>query len=567
MAYGYRENENHRVPKFVPTPNNKSLGYFDTPKGKVELDETIKILRLANKTTTHRPVVLASLGPHVENACYPHVDPSDQATAMAGSMYRFGRKITIQKDLTEFKAFVNDWLKKNMSPLNNVDTSFETWIAQTPYTLARKDQLREKHSKLPPGYKIDRKFLKISAFIKDEIAVDYKHARAINSRSDEYKCKVGPIFNLISKELFKQDWFIKKIPINERPKYIIDRLMRIGSVFRTTDYTSFEAHFTGHLKQNCEFQLYEYMTNHLSEGKDWMELVRKGGLTEDNQIHFKTFSMSINSKRMSGEMDTSLGNGFSNLMLMLYICHKNGNKDISGVVEGDDGLFVMTGAPPAQKMFDNFGLVIKILDFEELNHASFCGLVFDLDDKTNVTDPIAALVEFGWTTARYARSNDRIHKHLIRAKALSLAYQYPSCPILSKMAYKMCQLTAGYDSAAFLKKQGTHAFCQYELEVLNEAEAYFKKNGLLNEPRIGTRQLVSKLYGIEIADQITIEKYIEELTEIVPLSHPLINIYVSEHCHTYYDKYALKLPYKHDNDNRLSVWPGIRPAAKFVRRI
>jgi hypothetical protein len=562
MAYGYRENESLKIPEFV---KEGKIGYFQTPKGKVEMDETVKLLRLHKTDNKSRPVVAASLGMHVTGAMFPHPDQSDQATAIAGSLYRFGRKVPIQKDLTHFKKFVKKWLEKNLTPLEaDCDVSFETWIAGTPYTLARKEELRRKYEELGRKYDLPDKYLEVKSFMKDENYNTFKHARGINSRSDEFKAAVGPFFQLISKRLFALDWFIKKIPINERPQFILDRIERLGELYRTTDYTSFEAHFTKELKESCEYQLYEYMTQFHPEGADWLALVKKSGALKDNLIKFKTFTMSVNAKRMSGEMDTSLGNGFSNLMMMLYICECNGNENITGVVEGDDGLFVMKGEPPAQELFERFGLTIKILDFAELNHASFCGMVFDMQDRTNVTDPISELVTFGWTTARYARSSSKVHMHLLRSKALSLAYQYPGCPILSKLASKVCQLTAGYDVKGFLMKQGSAAFCMYEMEMVQKATEYFDKNGLGGEPKINTRMLVEELYGIAISDQIAIENYIDSMTKIGPVDCPEAMQYMDRDWTDYWEQYTIEYPYQADFDNQLTAWVAVRPQAEFT---
>jgi len=562
MAYGYRESESHLIPPYI---RKGSEGYFLDPKTgkKIKVDKTAHITKTYQSQNKSRPVAMASLGMHVPGLAQPHVDMSDMKTAMSGALYRFGREINHKKS-RKFRRFVRNWLKNNLTPLNpSDDTSFETWIMNTPYTLARKEELRRKYDELTCGMKLPDQYLKVKSFIKDETYPTYKHARAINSRTDEFKATVGPIFQLISNKIFALDWFIKKIPINERPDYILDRLGRLTEKFRTTDYTSFEAHFTKEMKTDCEFLLYEYMVQNLPEGKQWLDLVKRSGAETDNNIFFKQFSMKINAKRMSGEMDTSLANGFSNLMFMLYICEINGNREVSGVIEGDDGLFVMKGHPPRPKLFEDFGLVIKIVDFDELNHASFCGMVFDVEDRTNVTDPIDELVSFGWTTARYSRSSDKIHKHLLRSKALSLAYQYPACPILSELAFKVCKLTSGYDTRAFLEKQGNHAFNQYELEIVQKAEEYFRKKGLDKPPGKNTRLLVEELYGITVGEQIAIESKIREIKEIQPLTFTEIYDHAPQVWADYYDRYSIDVNLEFDMDDRLALWPNVRPEARI----
>lgn len=447
-----------------------------------------------------------------------------------------------------------------MTPLSAAtDTSFDTWIKNTPYTEARKAELRRKldEADLDLSKPVPNKYLRVKSFMKDESYPTWKHARAINSRTDEFKALVGPIFQCISDKLFSTKWFIKKIPIADRPQYIIDLLYRVGATYLISDYTSFEAHFIKEMQEDCELQLHRYMTTEIPFGKDWFNLIKRAK-TGTNSIAFKNFTCTLDAKRMSGEMDTSLSNGFSNLMFMLYLMKEAGCVDVEGVIEGDDGLFVCTGTPPNTQTFLDFGLIIKMGEVSDLNHASFCGMVFDLEERTNVTNPIEELVSFGWTTAQYSKSKKNVHMNLIRAKALSLAYQYPACPILTKLAYKMCQLTASYDSKTFLKKNSA-AFSQYEIELVRKAHDYFDKNGLLKEPGIKTRSLVSQLYGVSIEDQKSIENYIDNLKTIQPLDCPQLQKYLDQSWIEYNDKYVT---FAHTKsrlmDDAAMVWPRLR---------
>jgi len=527
------------------------------------MSDTFSIKSFRPTDHVNRPVAMASLGCHVDGAALPHPDLGDARTACAGSMYRFCRKMP-KVNRKAFRKFVRVWLKANMTPLTfDCDRSFETWIARCPYTLARKKELTNKYNEILGNiYKISGKQVNVKSFIKDECYPTFKHARGINSRADEFKCVVGPIFQLISDQLFSLPWFIKKIPIHERPDYILNLLEQVGVWYVTTDYTSFEAHFESEMMEDCEFQLYDYMTKALPEHKMFMKLLRRV-LAGTNHIVFKNFIIEIEGKRMSGEMNTSLGNGFSNLMFMLYLCETNGNTNVKGVIEGDDGLFIMKGAPPDKNVFDAFGLNIKIIKFADINHASFCGMVFDAKDRTNVTDPIAELVSFGWTTARYARSSRRIHMHLIRCKALSLAYQYPACPILTKFSNKMLMLTKSYDAKSFVERRGTSVVNQYEKHILDMALQYLDKNKLNLTPGNNTRLLVQQLYGIAIEDQVAIEDYLDSLTDISMLRCDALDKYLQPDWIKYYSSYSIDLNPKSDVNNLDLFWPRVRDLARF----
>jgi len=538
-------------------------GIFPTCQVPIAMSESFKISSFQRTDEKARPVVMASLGCHVDGAALPHPDGSDARTACAGSMYRFCRAMP-KVNRKKFRRFVISWLEENMTPLSpDVDRSFETWIARCPYTLARKKELTSKYNAIVGDlYDLDAKFCRVKSFIKDECYPTFKHARGINSRADEFKCVVGPLFQLISDELFKLPYFIKKIPIHQRPEYILNMLEKVGEWYMTTDYTSFEAHFEADMMADCEFQLYRYMTQYLPEGKRFMGLLNRV-LAGFNNIEFKHFRLSVKGKRMSGEMCTSLGNGFSNLMFMLFLCKENGNECVKGVIEGDDGLFTMIGSPPDPKTFADFGLSIKIVNFADINHASFCGMVFDAKDRTNVTDPISELVSFGWTTHRYARSSKKVHMHLIRAKALSLAYQYPACPILTKLSNKMLYLTRSYDAEKFVGRRGTSVFNLYEQEIFRQAKLYLEKNKLDLPPGHNTRLLVEQLYGIPIEDQLAIEKYIDGLTEITVLRNATLDKYLKTDWLNYFDSYSIRLGQTTDVDQLDLMWPAVRELATF----
>jgi hypothetical protein len=529
------------------------------------MDPSLKITRY--KENFVRPVVACSLGAHVPDAILPHPCPGDTATSAAGSLYRFGRHInTSKRDRSDFRAFVSRWLKQNMVPLAyDADLSFETWIAQTPYTEARKLELAKqfKESGMAYGLPVDSKYLRVKSFVKDEHYAEYKHARAINSRHDVFKCLVGPAFQLISDQLFSLEWFIKKIPICDRPKKIM-RLFRRGHLYFTSDYSSFEAHFTKQTMQDCEMMLVDYMLKSHSI-HDWFMMLLNDAKLGINRIHFKFWSLLIEAKRMSGEMDTSTSNSFSNLLFMLYLCRLCGIDQVEGYIEGDDGLFVFVGdvSKLNVQVFADFGLTIKIQLFDDLAHASFCGMIFDLDDQTNVTDPIEAIVKFGWTTQRYARSRSNVHKCLLRAKALSLAYQYPACPILSKLAYKFASLTAGFDSLSFVKRQGSQLTNQYKYQLLLEAHQYFDKNSLLKEPGIKTRFLVDKLFGISLADQYAFEKYIDDLDSIQPLDIPELRKYLKPQWIDYCQRYTVRIEKDHPIDGTNLSFAAVRSPARF----
>lgn len=475
-------------------------------------EHVIKIHSYSNPM--RRPIVGGSVGCHVRGVTLPHPDPEDIWTMIDGVKRRSAVKTPVaqKKLLRRLRQFVKNWLLQNLIPLSSqCDTSVDTWLdeKQNTYSVARKDELKRKWQKIGGVLRFKDFFVK--AFMKDEHYPEYKHARGIYSRTDEFKCAVGPIFKLIEEEVFSHESFIKHIPVRDRPNYVKEMLFRPGSKYMATDYTSFESHFVREIFDSLEFELYDYMTQNLPEHDDFMYLVKHviGG---KNKIEFKHFTYEIEATRMSGEMCTSLGNGFSNLMLMLFACSLNGNENVKGVVEGDDGLFVMTGAPPDSSIFEKLGFTIKIDIYENLNEASFCGMIFDIDECLNVCDPRKKLASFGWFPRRYANSKQSKLKGLLRSKSLSFLFEYPGCPIVSKLALYGLRVTDGcrceIDSSMSL----------YERERMNQALAYFKgKSEFVSEVPYGTRLLVERKFGISVDDQLRVEAYLDSLDDIVEL--------------------------------------------------
>jgi hypothetical protein len=454
------------------------------------------------------------MGPVCEGVVCPHADPLDPDTTIAGVRKRFATKPpdADPKLVAGLREFVKSWLVENLKPLSpDVDTSVETWLESTSYPQWRKDELRAVWEK--GGDPFDDFVTKVKSFMKDETYPSFKHARGINSRSDLFKCFVGPIFKLIEKEVFKNKFFIKNVPVSERPRVLMEDVYAAGYSYAATDYTAFESLFIAALMEACEFELYDYMTQALSQNHWFMQICEKV-LAGENVCHFRDFIVHLLATRMSGEMCTSLGNGFSNLMFMLYVCKINGNTKVVGKVEGDDGIFRMDGPFPTSQLFARLGLNIKMEVHDSINTASFCGIIFDTEDKCNVTDPRKVLATFAWTTKQYACASDKKMKLLLRCKALSLAYQYPGCPIISSLAQYGLRVTRSYDIRGFIREN--RSFGHWEREKLLDA-LRDEKNILIVPPRFGTRMLVEEKFGISVESQIRLEKYLDTKLDMLPI--------------------------------------------------
>jgi len=419
--------------------------------------------------------------------------------------------------LKQLKTFVKRWLKKRMQPLSpDIDLSFETWIEHKQYPESRKAELKEIYDNMVRGTLTD-KMRRVKAFMKDETYAEYKHGRGIYSRDDMFKVLFGPLCSQLEEELYKQPEFIKHVPVADRPKYIEEMLNIAGKKFFATDYTSFESSFTKELMMALDQIFFDYMTSKITD-----PLVKQmyRSLMDDNKCVFKFFTYVINARRMSGEMNTSLSNGFANLMVMSFLVEILGMGELKMVVEGDDGLGVTSsGRYPTPADFASLGFKIKLVEHAMKERASFCGIIYHPDDCVTVTDPRKVLVKFGWASSAYNRSRRSKLMLLLRCKSLSNLHQYPGTPIIQKLAMYGLRMTKSYDVRGFLKENRNMG--SYEREKLLEASKISSEEirswETLHPVGIATRQLVEDMYGITIEQQRRVEDYLDSLTELKEL--------------------------------------------------
>jgi hypothetical protein len=496
--------------------------------------------------TGDRPVIARSLGCHLKGSLLPHADTSDPHTLADGVRGRMGRmmpdcKVDKAEFLAGMKEFVLDWLIKNMKPIQfNEDMTFETWLENTNYPEWRKDELRLHQDKIANLLERNKygelmRFT-IKLFMKDEFYVKFAQGRGIYAREDNAKIFFGPWVKQMEHEMYKHPAFIKHVPVKDRPSYIYSRLYRPGGKYVATDYSAFENHFRRDLMMSCEFVLYEYLLANVNGARQVLDIMEEVW-TGKNRVFNKYVKCEIDARRMSGEMNTSLGNGFSNLMFMSYICKLEGIEEPIGVVEGDDGLFVFVGKNPTTEMFTNRGFNIKLELHEEICTASFCGNIFDETDQSIVTDPYDVISCFGWTTHKYANSGNKTLMKLLRAKSMSLAYQYPGCPILGALAQYGLRVTRSYTVGDFIIKRKEMSMYEREkiLKMLEEVKDFRK---LYEEPGINTRLLFERLYGIPVSTQTYIEEYLNSLNTVQELDIPLLSDYVPRDWQLYYKYYV-----------------------------
>jgi hypothetical protein len=413
------------------------------------------------------------------------LDSNDNQTVACGFQKRLLREVPQPQPelLLQLKQFTQRYLEANLSRVHVPD--FETWLASTAYNEARKNELRTVKEELHGGFPTKRQCSHIDTFVKTESYTELKHCRMINSRSDYFKVISGPVFKAIEDEVYRLHPFIKHVPVPERPA-LIAALLKHGRRYYQTDYTAFESHFVRPIMEALELQLYDYCL------ADYPELARLIRRTISGTNCMRTRSgchATVEARRMSGDTCTSLGNGFSNLMLTLFLIDQKGGM-YDGFVEGDDGLF-STDVPLSAEDFKALGFTIKIEEITDPRFGSFCGMVF-AEGNQIIKSPLKFLSTFGWTSS-FIDAGDKVMKQLLRAKALSACYEAPHCPILGIMARRALIITEGV----------VPRFVNDGYHVPHDSASIPQFN-----PLPSTRVLFAQLFGVSVEAQLSAEQAI-----------------------------------------------------------
>lgn len=486
-----------------------------------------------------RNPIRISLGCHLLGAALPVPDISHSPSQIEGCVKRIGVQMPPinRARMRRFKRFVHKFLELHFSDCrfhNDENFEFDEYIEATNYSRKRKENLKDTHSK---HFNENGKARNCKGFTKDENYPEYKHFRGIMSRSDDYKTRVGPFFQKFDKILFSKKQYIKKIPVTERPAWLTDKFKHARDIFNT-DFTSFEATF-GREMMKIERMVYSWFLKYNYKHDEIMQLF-DFGINNTNTIRYRDFTIKIDRRRMSGEMNTSGGNGLMNLMMTYFILYETGNSlDLQTAFEGDDGQVEVDKCMPSPQLYSDLGAKIKIEIPSSPSEASFCGLVYDVDALDNVTDPIDSLMSFGYTTAQYIGACDKKLKALLRSKSLSMLYEYPACPILKSLSLYGLRMTNDIDDKYMKNVIEKMRLSVYYRDQWIECINNINTQNMINKPiHNNSRYLVQKKFNIPILVQLEIEKYLDNLTQIQPLDLPQILTLVHPDTIKYYSDYG-----------------------------
>lgn len=485
------------------------------------------------------PVAVAN-GATMVGACLPHPHLKDVKGLIQSNVKRImGEHPNPDPDLyKEIYAFVQRYVQRYQPLSRDQDFSIEGWLDKTNYTVQQKVDIRRDYEECLGRVDDTRTRMNNTnprCFQKDEFYDSFKYYRSIFARPNAFKAMAGPLFKHIEKVVFSDPHFIKQVPRTEWARELRDNLVREGRKYVSTDYTAFESQFRDFVMRAVEFQLYMHMTQFTPGYIAFLELLTI--IVGKQRCQFKWFDVIVIACRMSGEMCTSLGNGFSNLIFFSFVMEKCNITDWDGRFEGDDGLagFVYPADPQDIRMFERLGLTIKLLVHKKLATASFCGQVFDDYELISVADPIKLLLKLGWSNVRYFRSRSSKRKALAKAKAMSLLYQYAGCPVITRACLWVLRNTVHIDVRSVTK-----AFSEYERTQFEQVQLHLPKalEVANQEPGPNTRNLVAELYNVSINDQLHLEKMFDDMGELRPYSSHTFSHLLSEESQFYFKNYA-----------------------------
>lgn len=242
------------------------------------------------------------------------------------------------------KYLESEFIPKYITPLPpglNFRSALCDWMEHCKrYTVKKKEALLELQEKLLLGnyearYHGDNDPLGlrvINIFQKNENYPEIKEPRVISACSQECKALLGGFLHCIDKHAIATTPFFVK---GMNP-YAIDRkkdeLSKRWSCFMGSDYSSYEGSQDYEWCNLIEKRIYKEWLLNYPEVYD----ILRHNYEDGHDIYYRgRYFGHLYGKRMSGDVQTSIGNGICNALIWNYVSYKM-NVPIEILVEGDD---------------------------------------------------------------------------------------------------------------------------------------------------------------------------------------------------------------------------------------
>jgi hypothetical protein len=400
--------------------------------------------------------------------------------------------------LRGLKKFVRKYLKSHFHPVEFVQYDqklFEAWLEKCEhYSQSRKEQLRRCFFSLQKrSFILNKKDFEGESFVKSEFYPEAKCLRFINSRSDEFKSYLGPYIKMIEEQVYRDPHFVKGLRIDKLPEKLVT-LSKWDWILET-DYSSFESSFAYEYTKVVEQQFLKFfLSKNPKPLSDALKSYTLKGKERVQRLYNHNYDIAITGCRLSGELWTSLCNGFSNLMNMMYLCERKGI-EADGFVEGDDGLFGMNNPALTDDDFAKLGFKIKMEYENVVQNTTFCGNTFTDESLKLLVNP-EQIGRLFWTcNQQYLNARPKTLKGLMKSKAASLYVTGRFTPIAGAVAYSQLLRTA---DVSFIDE---HQYWNHEVLGLFHQLS-------VTAPVISyhDRYLYNQKFGIPLSDQLVIEQ-------------------------------------------------------------
>jgi hypothetical protein len=222
-----------------------------------------------------------------------------------------------------------------------------------------------------------------------------------------------------------------------------------------------------------------------------------------NRIVGETGRASIKAKRMSGEMNTSLGNSLMNFFFVFHVMRCRGleyGKDWDAVFEGDDGLIGSIQLPTSEE-FAAIGCSIDITPVQDIGASGYCGLYFG-ENMTPVVDPQHAMQAL-WSLSCPDNAGDGVKQELLNGKLLGLLHRAPGCPLVYALIRKYMKGTYRIPRSYW----GEQLLRRYGMDCGGD-QGYWMRGDIaavVPEPTVASRVDYEVLFGVPVAMQLECE--------------------------------------------------------------
>lgn len=270
-----------------------------------------------------------------------------------------------------------------------------------------------------------------AGFVKQEEYFKMSGPRNICACSSVVKM-IGVALEKMQHAYFSRPECIKTVTFDQRPDILQERYAGEGYLYQT-DHSAFEGAQLDDVRLKTEYVIFKKIFPNL-----WnlMNVIWRSGKSEDDHSSKDVIRLGkpgsfewwiVDSMRMSGSPDTSLGNTIVNECVTYALLKKQGITDYVGTFEGDDALIMTKQPVDIDKLFEDSqkaGFKLKLDVRENVWSAGFLSTYWDPETKVTFTENYAKDL-YGVFT-HYGNQMKKLGEaSYLKAKMLSLLIRNP----------------------------------------------------------------------------------------------------------------------------------------------